>query len=371
MPGRAARENRDALHVRKRGVADLHLLQEHFPGVLRNASQNRFARGGRLLVNLLEHEVLVAGLLRHDRVPQHPLRRLRDRAAEKIGELHTGLRDDCHLFVAEEHDIAGVAEDGRNVRCDEELAVAKAHDDRRAVAHGDDLFRIVGRDQHEREQPAHQQQGSPDSVLEPIVLHLALDQVRDDFGVGLGDELVALPLQLVLQVEVILDDAVVDDDDLPGAVAMRVGVLFGRASVRRPAGVADAVVAHERRQPNDRFEVRELTRAPAQIHGTVAHHGDAGRVVAAVFEPPQPVNQHGHHVLRPDVSNNAAHSYFFFRFFAQSSILRCLPALTASASAGTSSRMVEPLPTYAPSPTVTGAISCVSLPMNAPSPITV
>ena len=55
---------------------------------------------------------------------------------------------------------------------------------------------IVGRDQHEREQPAHQQQRAPHRVLEAVVFHLALDQVRDDFGVGLGDELVALPLQL-------------------------------------------------------------------------------------------------------------------------------------------------------------------------------
>ena len=31
----------------------------------------------------------------------------------------------------------------------------------------------------------------------------------------------------------------------------------------------------------------------------------------------------------------------------------------------------DPAPTYAPLPTVTGAISCVSLPMNAPSSMTV
>ena len=80
----------------------------------------------------------------------------------------------------------------------------------------------------------------------PSSLHLALDQVRDDLGVGLGDEHVALPLQLVLQLEVVLDDAVVDDDDLAGAVAVRVRVLLGRASVRGPAGVADAVPAGER-----------------------------------------------------------------------------------------------------------------------------
>ena len=85
---------------------------------------------------------------------------------------------------------------GGNVGGDEELAVAEPDDDRRAVSDGDDLLGIVGRDQHEREQAAHQQQRPPHGVLEAVVLHLALDEVRDDLGVGLGDELVALPLQL-------------------------------------------------------------------------------------------------------------------------------------------------------------------------------
>ena len=43
-------------------------------------------------------------------------------------------RDDRHLLVAEEDDVARVAEDRRDVRGDEELAVAEADDDRRAVA---------------------------------------------------------------------------------------------------------------------------------------------------------------------------------------------------------------------------------------------
>jgi hypothetical protein len=48
-------------------------------------------------------------------------------------------------------------------------------------------------------------------------------------------------LQLVLQIEVVLDDAVVHDDDLPGAVLVRMRVLFRRPAVRGPAGVADAI----------------------------------------------------------------------------------------------------------------------------------
>ena len=159
---------------------------------------------------------------------------------------HAGARDRRHLLVAEEHHVARVAEDGGDVGRDEELAVAQPDDDRRAVPDGDDLLGIVGRDEDQREVAAHQQQRAAHRVLEPVVLHLALDEVRDDLGVGLGDELVALPLELLLEIEVVLDDAVVNHDDLAGAVAVRMRVLLGRPAVRGPTRVADAVVAGER-----------------------------------------------------------------------------------------------------------------------------
>ena len=69
---------------------------------------------------------------------------------------------------------------------------------------------------------------------------LLLDEVGDDLGVGFGDELVALGEQFGLEGEVVFDDAVVDDDEGAGAVAMGVGVFFRGAAVGGPAGVADA-----------------------------------------------------------------------------------------------------------------------------------
>ena len=211
--------------------------------------------------------------------------------------------------------------------------------------------------QHEREEAAHEHQRPPHGVLEPVGLHLALDQVRDDLGVGLGDELVPLALELVLQIEVVLDDAVVDDDDLAGAVAVRMGVLLGRPAVRRPPRVADAVVARDRVQRDDVLEPRELAGAAPQLDGAVVHDRDARRVVAAVFEPPQPVDEHRDDFLGSDVSDNPAHclwphslrlrrarrprarllscSFYCSFFSTQPSMFRCLPALTASAPGGT------------------------------------
>src|SRR6185369_1509083 len=53
------------------------------------------------------------------------------------------------------------------------------------------------------------------------------------------------------------------------------------------------------------------------------------------------------------------------------SMVRCRPCVMASAPGATSSRMTDPAPVYAPSPTTTGATSTVSLPILTSEPTTV
>jgi len=171
----------------------------------------------------------------------------------------------------------------------------------------DDLVRIVGRDQHEREETPQVQQRPPHRILETIVLHLALDQVGDDLGVGLGDEAVTFLLELPFQIEVVLDDPVVHDDDLSRAIAVGVRVLLGRPAVGRPARVADPVLTVQRIDGEDFFESRQLSGAAAQLDRAVAHDRDAGRVVTAILQPPQPFDQDGQDFLVADVADDSAH----------------------------------------------------------------
>jgi hypothetical protein len=132
--------------------------------------------------------------------------------------------------------------------------------------------------------------------------------VRDDLGVRLRDERVPFLLKLALQVEVVLDDAVVDDDDAAGAVAMRVRIFLGRTSVGRPARVADAVVPVERVAGQHFFQTRELAGASPQLDRAVAHDGDARRVIPPVLEPAESVDQNWKDLLVADVSDDPAHA---------------------------------------------------------------
>src|ERR1035438_9265128 len=87
---------------------------------------------------------------------------------------------------------------------------------------------------------------------------ILLDQVGNDFGVGLGGELVAFGDQLLFQRKIVFDDSIVDDDDLSRAVAMRVGIFLGGAAVGGPAGVSDAVGAVKRLDADHFFEIAQL-----------------------------------------------------------------------------------------------------------------
>src|SRR5262244_3141345 len=86
-----------------------------------------------------------------------------------------------------------------------------------------------------------------------------LDQVRDDLRVGFSDEVMVGFAETFLELKIVFDDAVVNDDDAAGAVAMWMCVLFGGPAVCGPACVADAVSAVERAQANNFFEVAQFS----------------------------------------------------------------------------------------------------------------
>jgi hypothetical protein len=64
----------------------------------------------------------------------------------------------------------------------------------------------------------------------------------------------------LLEDEIVFDDAVVHDDDVAGAVAMRVGIFLGGTAVGGPARMADAVDAVGGIGADGFFKVAELAR---------------------------------------------------------------------------------------------------------------
>src|SRR5699024_1251118 len=93
-----------------------------------------------------------------------------------------------------------------------------------------------------------------------------------------------------LQVGEVLDDAVVDERELAVIGQVRVGVAVGGTAVGGPPGVADAGLRGRQRVGLDLIGQGGELSGPLR-RGELAvgsHEGDAGGVVASVFEPLQP-----------------------------------------------------------------------------------
>jgi len=83
-------------------------------------------------------------------------------------------------------------------------------------------------------------------------------------------------------------------------------VAPGRRAMRRPAGVADAGRAGKRRTFQHRFQLAELALGAAAVDVAVHQGGNPGAVVAAIFQPPQRIQQHRRRRPRPDHAHDPA-----------------------------------------------------------------
>jgi hypothetical protein len=136
-------------------------------------------------------------------------------------------------------------------------------------------------------------------------LQLFLEQVADDFRVGIRDEYVAESDQFLLQLGVVFDDAVMDDGQPPMAVKMGVGIGVGHNAVGRPTRVTQSgpTAGQTRRRLTDLADVL------FHYQLLVLARSDAPRVIAAVLELFQPSqNQLRRLSARANVPKYAAHS---------------------------------------------------------------
>src|SRR5256885_340147 len=130
-------------------------------------------------------------------------------------------------MIVKKQDGSRVGKHRWNIRGHKTFALDGADDQWIAFAHSDDLLGIISRHAGKREQAFQLRQRFDYGVFE-ISVEVLLNKVGDDFSIGFGCELVPFFRELSLQRKVVLDDAVVCDNDASLAVTMRMGVLLRR-----------------------------------------------------------------------------------------------------------------------------------------------
>ncbi len=182
--------------------------------------------------------------------------------------------------------VARVRHKRRHVGGEEVLTSADADDQRTAVAREEHLLRAVGAQNADRIAALQTAKCLHDGVLQVAVAGVVhIQQVNDDLRVRLTMEPEPLGLQHLAQLHKVFDDAVLHDGELAVIAHVRMGIRLRRRAVRCPARMAEADIAVKIATVM-RFgqQILDLAAGLGKLDRAAVEHGDAGRVIAAVFE---------------------------------------------------------------------------------------
>ncbi len=267
-----------------------------------------------LFIDFLQHEMRVTAFFCGFRAPLDFLDFFLDRLAFGIEEGNAIFLHDGQLTVVKDINFSGMVDDSRDVGSDEILAIAKADDERIVLLRADDgvRHRLV----HDDEAVGAFDHGEDfaDGGEEISVIHL-FEKVCYDFGVGIRLEDMAFVDQLLLERHVVFDDAIVYDDKMVVAVAMRMGIPIRRLSVRRPASMPDADVTGKRMLLQGCFQICQTAFLLFDGNRAFVIDGDTSRVIAAIFEASQPINQKAGRFAAAHITYNTTHTVFLLAYF--------------------------------------------------------
>ena len=308
MVAGAAGHNKDAADIPNFPVGHGQVA-EHHPALL-NTAGDGLGDGGGLLEDLLQHEVGIAALFRRVHVPVDIVPLLFHRAAALVIDADANRGHHGQLAVVHVHHVPGVPQQRCHVGGDEVLPLAVAQQQRRVLPGGNEPIRRVGAQDTQGIGTLHRRQHTGDGLEHVAAVPVVpVQQLGHHLRVRLGAEGIALFQQLLFQLRVVFDDAVVHHGEAAALADLRVGVGVVGLAVGGPAGMADADNAGHGlalvRQVGQRLQT-----ALGLLHTQTVRtaHGHTGGVIAPVFQPAQSLQQQRRGLLRSYISYDSTHS---------------------------------------------------------------
>ena len=310
MVGRAAGDNIDFADAADFLLRHGQIAQHHT--TLLNTGRSRLTNGLGLLKNLLEHEVVIAALFRGVHIPVNMVMLLLHRPHQTVVHTDAAGTQNSHFPVVHVGNITGMTDQRRHIGGNEAAVFTVTQQQRCILAGGNHAVGVVSAYDtqcvsalHRVEHPRH---GFKKVLTVGIVI---VQQLCHHFRIRFGVEGVTLCHQLSFQLGIVFDDAVVHHGDLAALADMGMGIDIVGLAVGCPTGMADTQYAGQV-SPCMGQVTEHLQPAAGFLHAQAVFtaHGNACRVVTAVLQTAQPIEQNRRCLLFPYESNDSTHIIF-------------------------------------------------------------
>ncbi|RMN32851.1 hypothetical protein ALQ61_05730 [Pseudomonas coronafaciens pv. zizaniae] len=305
----AARDNLNITYLGKqlgclwtKGVnQNLLLTQTTFEGALHNLG---------LFVDFLEHEVAIFALVGSFGAFMVLHHFTFDRQAVDVPDLHAVTTDLGDIALFQVHEAVGYLTQRQLVGSKEVFTQAHTDHQGAATAGGQQTIWLSSTDNGQTVGTVKLFNGSLQCDCQVRrVLELVVQQVNNDFSVGIGDECITQGLELFAQGFVVLDDAVVDNCQLVSR-EMRVSIALARRTVGGPAGVSNAQTPRQWLACQRLIQFTDLTGTTTALQGAfVGENSHACAVITSVLETFEAFEQDGGDVTFSDGADYSTHGF--------------------------------------------------------------
>ena len=305
-PGVIARPAGDDGDAVDAGQVEIELRQGDRLVDLADVAAQGLRHHGRLLEDLLLHEVAVIALLDLGGGRARGGDLAADGSVVPVVDLRACAGDHHPVALVQIADLLGQRGKRQRVGPQVGLPLPVSHHQRRAEPRADQHVGVFLEGDRQRKGAAQLRQHGLDRILRGETgLDLFGQQVRHHFGIGIAFKAAPPRGQRIAQLAEVLDDPVMDQGQHPGRVG--VGIGRGRRAVGRPAGVGDA--GGPRRGMGGEFlhQARQLARRAAAHQLAPAERADPRAVIAAILHPPQAIDQPVRHLFLANDADDAAH----------------------------------------------------------------
>ncbi len=289
---------------------------------------DRILYGLRLLMDFLEHKVRISALLGCLGIHGYFHGFLFDLFLIDVVESNLVRFENADFLITDVVYLSRVFQNCRNIGSKESLSLSDTDNHRRVLPRDKNLSRVFLEHDRKRISAAHTHHCMRNRMnrSQIVLAQIELDQIDHNLGVRIGIELISVPEKLLLDILIVLDDAVVYADNRTVIADMRMRVVLGRLSVRSPSGMSDTAAAgHGKaavRLLAEDFE-SSLRLYDFKIAAAVPHRQSRG-IIPSVFELSKPVQKDGRRLFLSYISDNSAHSFLSSIRNLQTGSLSCL-----------------------------------------------